>query len=441
MQVNALRERKVLLEGQIATVEPHTSLMTADGKMTTNPSERLKLLRLQLLSLQSANSERHPDVKRLKNEIQELEKQVDGSGGGEEAIRRREELSTRLSESKGRLGPKHPDVVQMTRELELLSADRPSEPKAEPYPPAEGPGLEPRILLVQVHKGRIRQDPSLDSPVRQVLSVGETALVTQMRGDWYQVSLEGGATGWAHKSLFAESGTGESRTSAPEKERKVGPLSGAIKPDNPAYISLRTQIEAADLEISALVEHERETRKEITRYQRKIESAPIVEKEYLSLLRDYENARAKYNELTSKYLEAKVALGMEETQRGERFTIIDPAQLPESPSSPNRLAIVIISLVLSLGAGVGAAAVREVMDKSIKSAEQIVETLSLQVLSVIPLMVSPQERRARRIKWAGATLGSVAVLVIAAILVDQFVMPLDVLWARLQRKMMKMSVL
>jgi uncharacterized protein involved in exopolysaccharide biosynthesis len=442
MQVNALRERKVLLEGQIATVEPHTSLMTAEGKVVTDPSERLKLLRLQLLTLQSAQSEKHPDVRRLKNEIQELEKQVNESGGGEEAIRRREELSTRLSEMKGRLGPKHPDVVKLTRELDLLSAETaPAVAGEEASLPAEALAVEPKVVLVQAQNGRLRQDPSLGSQVEQVLRQGETALVSEVRGDWYRVSLENGKTGWAHRSLFEPGDIQEKKRSTPDKVKKIGPLSAARKPDNPAYINLRTQIEATDLEIAALLEHEKETRKEITRYEKKLEGAPIVEKEYLSLIRDHENAKIKFNELTSKYLEAKVALGMEETQRGERFTIIDPAQLPETPYKPNRLAIAIISLVLSLGAGTGAAAVREVMDKSIKSAEQIYQSINLQVLSVIPLMVSPQERRAKRIKWATATLASIGLLVLAAIVVDQFVMPLDVLWARVQRKMMKMSVL
>jgi uncharacterized protein YgiM (DUF1202 family) len=443
MQVNALRERKVLLEGQIATVEPHTSLMTAEGKVVTDPSERLKLLRLQLLTLQSAQSEKHPDVKRLKNEIQELEKQVDESGGGEEAVRRREELSTRLSEMKGRLGPKHPDVVKLTRELELLSAESTPAVAGEEasLPPAEALAVEPKVLLVQAQNGRLREDPSLGSQVKQVVRQGETALVSEVRGDWYRVSLENGEAGWAHRSLFAEGDSRETKLSTPDKAKKFMPLSAARKPDNPAYINLRTQVQSTDLEIAALVEHEKEIRKEITRYEKKLESAPIVEKEYLSLIRDHENAKLKFNELTSKYLEAKVALGMEETQRGERFTIIDPAQLPETPYKPNRLAIVIISLVLSLGAGTGAAAVREVLDKSLKTTEQIYQNLNLQVLAVIPLMVSPQERRARRIKWATAALASIGLLVLAAMVVDQFVMPLDVLWARLQRKMMKMSVL
>jgi uncharacterized protein involved in exopolysaccharide biosynthesis len=343
---------------------------------------------------------------------------------------------------KGRLGPKHPDVVKLTRELDLLSAEStPAVAGEEASLPAEALAVETKVVLIQARNGRLREDPSPRSQVEQVLRRGETALVSEVRGDWYRVSLENGKAGWAHRSLFAESDIQEKKQPTPDKVKKAGPLSAARKPDNPAYINLRTQIETTDLEIAALLEHEKETRKEITRYEKKLESAPIVEKEYVSLIRDHENAKIKYNELTSKYLEAKVALGMEETQRGERFTIIDPAQLPETPHSPNRLAIVIISLVLSLGAGTGAAAVREVMDKSIKTAEQVVQTINLQVLSVIPLMVSPQERRARRIKWAMATLVSIGLLVLAAIVVDQFVMPLDVLWARVQRKMMKMSVL
>lgn len=441
MQVNALRERKVLLEGQIATVEPHTSLMTPDGKAMTDPSERLRLLRLQILTLQSAHSERHPDVKRLKKEIQELEKQVGESEGGEDKLRRKEELGTMLSEMKGRLGPKHPDVVKLTRELELLSEDSaPSSPAGE-APPAEALAVEPRGVLVQAQNGRLREDPSLDSQVKQVLRTGEAALVSETRGDWYRISLANGISGWAHRSLFAEADTGERNRSTPDTVKKIGSLSAARKPDNPAYITLRTQIEATDLEIAALLEHEKEIRKEIARYEKKIESAPIVEKEYMSLLRDYENAKAKYNELTSKYLEAKVALGMEETQRGERFTIIDPAQLPESPSKPNRMAIIVISLVLSLAAGVGLAAIREVSDGSLKSADELNRLTGIPVLSVVSLMTSPEERRRKKIKWAAAAFASISLIVVGLMVMDHFVMPLDVLWAKVQRKAAKVSVM
>ena len=47
---------------------------------------------------------------------------------------------------------------------------------------------------------------------------------------------------------------------------------------------------------------------------------------------------------------------LEKERKGEKFTLIDPAILPEEPVSPNRPAIIFLSLVLALGAGVGSAA-------------------------------------------------------------------------------------
>ena len=98
-----------------------------------------------------------------------------------------------------------------------------------------------------------------------------------------------------------------------------------------------------------------------------METAPLVEKEYIELTRDYENAKSKYNDLLNKRMEAKISQGMEETQRGERFTIIEPAQLPEKPYKPNRLIIILVGFVLALGAGVGLAAAQEGLDNTVKT--------------------------------------------------------------------------
>jgi uncharacterized protein involved in exopolysaccharide biosynthesis len=352
LQVNALKERKILLEGQIVNVDPLRPIVTEEGKTIMNPTERLKYLRLQLISLQSNLSEKHPDIKKLKKEIHELESQVGEVDDSVEKIRRLEDLKGQLAAMKGELGPKHPDVVKLSREVDALSNE------------VEHLGTEKAVLELEDEK-----------------------------------------------------------------------------PDNPAYISLKTQIASADMEIQSLTEQEKEIRKGIREYEEKMEKAPLVEKEYSNLLRDYDNARAKYNELMNKFMEARVAQGMEESQRGERFTIIDPAQLPEKPYKPNRLAILLIGLVLALGGGVGLAALRETMDTSIKGVEELYRLAGVPVLSAISLIQTPQERKARRVKWAVVALGSIAAVGVSLFLIDQFVMPLDVFWVKVQRRMMKMTVL
>ncbi|MBN1103963.1 MAG: hypothetical protein JXL84_11165 [Deltaproteobacteria bacterium] len=351
MQINTLRERKILLEGQLLSVDPLTPLVNEEGKTVMNPVERLKYLRLQLVVLQGSLSERHPDVRRLRKEIEELEAQGYETPGDAEKLKRLEDLKGRQASLEGTVNPSHPDAVKLSREVEALGRELQSE---------------------------------------------------------------------------------EKKTSSEEKPQQ--------KPDNPAYLNIKTQIATADLEIAALNDQSRQIREEIARVQARIDRAPMVEKDYNILMSDYQSARAKSNELTSKYLEAKVAQGMEETQRGERFTIIDPAQLPEKPHKPNRMAIAVISLVLALGAGVGMAAVREVADTSIKSGEEFSNLTGLPVLAVISRIVSPAEIRARRIKWAAGLVGVAVILCATLIVVDQFVTPLDVLWARAERKVMKVTV-
>jgi uncharacterized protein involved in exopolysaccharide biosynthesis len=352
MQMNAMKERKILLEGQIVNVDPLTPIVTEEGKTIMNPTERLKYLRLQLITLQSNLSDKHPDIKKLKKEIRELESQVGEVDDSVEKIKRLKDLGGQLAAMEGELGPKHPDVLKLSREVKALSSEM------------EHLGTE-----------------------KAALDLGEE------------------------------------------------------KPDNPAYISLKTQIASADMEIKSLTEREKEIRKEIRKYEEKMEKAPLVEKEYSNLLRDYDNARAKYNELMNKFMEARVAQGMEESQRGERFTIIDPAQLPEKPYKPNRLAILLIGLVLALGVGVGLAGFRETTDTSIKGIEDLFRSAGVPVLSAISFMQTPQERRARRVRWAFVALGCIAAVGVSLFVIDQFVMPLDVFWAKVQRRMMKMTVM
>ena len=352
MQINSLKERKILLEGQIANVDPLSPIVTDEGKAMMHPGERLKYLRLQLISLQSALSEKHPDMKKLKKEIHELQQQVEESDASIEKVKRLNALTGQLAAMKGKSGPKHPDVVRLSKEVEVLGKE-----------------------VENIRAEKVSQD-----------------LIEQ-------------------------------------------------KPDNPAYINLKTQIVSVEIQSTGLLEEKQQIEKEIAKYQRKIGNVPVVEKEFNKLIRDYENAKYKYNEIMAKLMEAKVAQGMEETQRGERFTIIDPGQLPEKPYKPNRLAILLIGFVLALGAGVGVSAVRENLDTSIKTAEELGQLTNVPVLSVISMMQSDEDVRARRIKWAVIILAAIGILVATLLIVHHFIMPLEIVWVKIQRRMMTMTTL
>ena len=205
------------------------------------------------------------------------------------------------------------------------------------------------------------------------------------------------------------------------------------EPENPAYISLTTQIKAAENEICALRSQQAGLKDKLQMYRQRLEEAPKVEQEYMALMRDYQNARAKHQEVMNKILEARISEGMEEHQKGEKFTLIDPASFPEKPVSPKRWLIFLGRGHLSLGAGFGTVALAEHLDHSVKNSDELARLTGLPVLgSIIRIQTSEdiaRARRKRKLIW-GVTGFS---LIMGLALFHFFYMDLWILTARLLR--------
>lgn len=207
------------------------------------------------------------------------------------------------------------------------------------------------------------------------------------------------------------------------------------RPDNPAYIALDSQLAGTRAEIDSAKRQIADAVKRRDSYQVRLSSSPRVEEGYKNLLVERNNLQQKYDDLSKKAMEAKVAHGLEKEQLGERFTLVDPARLPERPASPNVPAILLIGLILGAGAGIGAAALKESGDQSVRDADELARITGLPVLVTIPPLVTGADRDSagRRRKLAAASLA--VGLVVVIVCVHFFVMDLDVLWARISRKL------
>jgi succinoglycan biosynthesis transport protein ExoP len=158
-----------------------------------------------------------------------------------------------------------------------------------------------------------------------------------------------------------------------------------------------------------------------------------VEQEYLALTRDYQNASQKHQEVMNKILEARISEGMEEGQKGEKFTLIDPASFPEKPVSPKRRLIFLAGLIMSFGAGIGTVALAEALDHSVKNSDDLARLTGLPVLgSIIRIETTEDITRAhqkRRLIWVVTGF----CLIMGLALFHFFYMDLWVLTARLLR--------
>jgi len=136
-----------------------------------------------------------------------------------------------------------------------------------------------------------------------------------------------------------------------------------------------------------------------------------------------------------KHMEAKVAQGLEKEQKGERFTLIDPAKLPEKPYQPNRPAIILIGFVLGIGASVGWASLREMTDRSVRDSESLSIATSFPVLASIPEIVTKQDIRRKRIIQVITIIGLVLIIAGGLAAFHYLVMDLNIFWAKLMRKL------
>ncbi len=205
-------------------------------------------------------------------------------------------------------------------------------------------------------------------------------------------------------------------------------------PNNPAFISIKTQIEAADAEIRS--QQIRKTKLETRRqdYEERLAKTPQVEVEFRAIARDLTNASNKYQEIQEKRTKAGMGQQLEEERKGERFELIEPPILPEEPISPNRPAIMILSIVLALGAGFGLALLLESQDNSVRGARSLINVLGVGPLAEIPYMaIDAEVSRHRRVATV-RSLTVVGAIVVALVLVHNFWKPLDVLWYKAMRK-------
>lgn len=204
--------------------------------------------------------------------------------------------------------------------------------------------------------------------------------------------------------------------------------------ESPLLITLRSQFDGANAELKQLRALKKDYQHRMQVVERRVEQTPLVEKEYLDLIRDHENATSRYREIRAKQMQAEIAESLEKDRKAERFTLIDPPQLPERPYSPNRPMILAVGILLSLGGGVGFAALREAMDRSIKGIRDLGRSVNIPVLGQVPYIES-NEDRARRTRSRRLTIFALlGVIVLLLLFVHFFVMELPIVWYQLSRR-------
>lgn len=205
-------------------------------------------------------------------------------------------------------------------------------------------------------------------------------------------------------------------------------------PDNPAFITLSSELAGVKSEISSVQTQLSDLDNKIAAYRSRITTTSRIEAEYAVLLGEKNNIQAKHDDLMRKAMEARVSQGLEEGQKGERFTLIEPARLPEKPFKPNRMALLIIGIVLGTGLGFGTGFLREILDRTIKGPEDLTG-FGIPLLAIVPSILIAEDRARAKRRMLLVLAGLAGMGLTAVIMFHVWVMPLDMLATLIIKRM------
>jgi protein tyrosine kinase modulator len=173
---------------------------------------------------------------------------------------------------------------------------------------------------------------------------------------------------------------------ASEAQRTVTEASKAPKTTlEPAAIAqLRGQVRALDQVIAEKTREQEQFKQQIRVYEERVQASPLVEQQFKELTRGYQTALDSFNDLQKKRDASAMASDLERKQEGEQFRVLDPANLPDKPSFPNRGMFALQGFGGGLALGLGIAFLLEMKDSSLKTERDVEFALRLPVLALIP---------------------------------------------------------
>jgi uncharacterized protein involved in exopolysaccharide biosynthesis len=226
------------------------------------------------------------------------------------------------------------------------------------------------------------------------------------------------------KSILAEARQryGEEHPDIKRIERNIESLEARIKSgesadttlasDSPMAVQLQTQLNATDTQIAAMQQRGLELRKKMTDLEGRMNTAPQVEKEYAAVTRDLDSARAKYQDLLKRQMDAEVSEAAIANGTADKFRIKSQPSLPDKPAKPQRIAIFAVAVAFALMASLSSIVFAQLVDPTVRGVRDIRDILDVTPLTAVPVIERVGRNPHRKMRWAFSRAAAVALIVV-----------------------------
>ena len=194
-----------------------------------------------------------------------------------------------------------------------------------------------------------------------------------------------------------------------------------------ATYKIQANIASAKSRLKFLAEQKKMLQAKLNQNERAMVLTSKVEQSLDSLIRDRDNAQKRYEEIHAKQVNAQINERLENENKSERFTLLEPPIRPDNIFKPNRVKIIALGFFLAIASSVGALVIMASFDPQIRGADALTHVLGYRPLVVIPYLFIQEEwdRRKRLLKLA--IVITVCVVITIAVAVNFLYMPLNIL--------------
>jgi polysaccharide chain length determinant protein (PEP-CTERM system associated) len=206
-----------------------------------------------------------------------------------------------------------------------------------------------------------------------------------------------------------------------DREAKASGLPADGRIDNPAHQRIGEEVRRIDFSIGMLRQRVERNNQSMADLRRRVDEVPAVELQLAQMNRDYDILRNNYNQLTERRESAHLAQQLDDKTNNVEFRVVDPPVLPNRPTGPNRLMLLIGVLVAGFAAGLGMAFARIQLQDSFMSVAKLRDSFDVPVLGSITRVRSViKGRRSRAVEVPGLVAGLGGLLVVFGTLLYLF---------------------
>lgn len=209
-----------------------------------------------------------------------------------------------------------------------------------------------------------------------------------------------------HPDVLAARRALENATAQYEVERAAiekggkgeSPLTANATRLNPVWEQIQLRLVETETNIAKSKSRVKEQTAAVIGLDKMAKTVPGIEAELIRLDRDYSILKQKYTSLLGSRESARIAQDVEAKSDKVQFRVIEPPELPRRPSAPNRPALISISLLLGLGAGLGFAFLLSQVHNTFSTANALRSTIDLPVLGTITAVSFESYTKRRRVE-------------------------------------------